>query len=56
MMVVIGVLSQMTGIFLPGNLPGDISIKKDNFSVHIPIVTSIFLSIILSVIFWLVTK
>lgn len=33
-----------------GRLPGDINIKKDNFSFHFPIVTSIIISIVLTVI------
>ncbi len=34
-------------------LPGDIYIEKENFSFYFPITTSIILSIILSVIFYL---
>ena len=36
-----------------GKLPGDISVKKDNFSVHFPIATSILLSIVLSLLFYI---
>lgn len=32
-----------------GKLPGDISIKKDNYSFHFPIVSSIIVSIVLTV-------
>ena len=35
-----------------GKLPGDISIKRDNFSFYFPIGTSIALSILLSLIFY----
>jgi len=34
-----------------GKLPGDILIKKDNFTFYFPIVTSIIISIILTVLF-----
>jgi len=34
-------------------LPGDITIKKENFTFYFPLATSIIISIILSVIFWL---
>ena len=34
-----------------GRLPGDISIKKDNFSFYFPITTSIIISIILTILF-----
>lgn len=37
-----------------GRLPGDISIKRDNFSFYFPIATSIVLSILLSLLFYLV--
>lgn len=35
-----------------GKLPGDISIKRDNFSFYFPIGTSIALSILLSLLFY----
>lgn len=37
-----------------GKLPGDISIKRDNVSFYFPIGTSIVLSIVLSLLFYLV--
>lgn len=36
-----------------GRLPGDIYIQKKNFSFYFPIATSILISVILSLIFWL---
>lgn len=39
-----------------GQLPGDISIKKENFSFYFPITTSIIVSIVLSLLFWLFQK
>ena len=36
-----------------GRLPGDLSIKKENFSFYFPITTSIIISIVLSVLFYL---
>ncbi|WP_026836306.1 DUF2905 family protein [Limisalsivibrio acetivorans] len=33
-----------------GRLPGDISIEKENFSFHFPVVTSIIISIVVTVI------
>jgi len=38
-----------------GKLPGDISMKRDNFQLYIPITTSIVLSLILSAILWLIS-
>lgn len=37
-----------------GKLPGDISIKRDNFSFYFPLGTSIVLSVLLSLLFYLV--
>lgn len=34
-----------------GRLPGDIHIERDNFSFHFPIVTSILVSLVLTVLF-----
>jgi hypothetical protein len=39
-----------------GRLPGDIRIKKENYSVYIPITTMILFSILLSLILWLIRK
>lgn len=39
-----------------GRLPGDIAIKKENFSFYFPITTSIIISIVLSLIFFLFSK
>jgi len=40
------------GIKIPlGRLPGDIIIKKENFTLYFPLVTSILISIILTLIF-----
>jgi len=37
-----------------GKLPGDIVIKRDNFTFYFPIVTSIVISIVLTALIWLV--
>ena len=54
MVVVVGIVfmlfSKITG--LP-KLPGDIYIKKDNFTFYFPWVTSLVVSIILSLLFYL---
>ncbi|MEW6066824.1 MAG: DUF2905 domain-containing protein [Nitrospirota bacterium] len=39
-----------------GRLPGDIIIHKKNLTFYFPIVTSILLSIILSFIFWIISR
>jgi len=45
------------GIKIPlGRLPGDIIIKKEDFSFYLPITTSIIISVLLTVIFSLIKK
>ena len=39
-----------------GRLPGDIYIKRDNFSFSFPLTTCIILSALISCIFWLFRK
>jgi hypothetical protein len=39
-----------------GKLPGDIRIEKENFSLYIPLATSILLSILLSVVLYLINR
>lgn len=36
-----------------GRLPGDVHIKKENWSFYFPIATSLLISVILSLILWL---
>lgn len=39
-----------------GHLPGDIHVKRDGVDFYFPVTTSIIISLILSVIFWLLKK
>ncbi len=61
-LIFIGILIIVTGVVLLfndklpfnlGKLPGDISYKKENFSFYFPITTSILISIVLSLMFYL---
>ena len=53
-LVVIGLLWQVGGRFLHlGRLPGDIVIEKENFRFYFPIVTSLLLSVVLSLVLYL---
>jgi Protein of unknown function (DUF2905) len=54
--VAVGILFSIfpkLGIF--GKLPGDISIEKENFRFYFPIATSIVISILLTLILWLIS-
>lgn len=48
---VLGVLLYLGGSLGLGRLPGDIYIKRGNFTFYFPIVTSILASIILTILF-----
>jgi len=52
-----GVLLMFSGK-LPwlGRLPGDIYVKKENFSLFFPITTCILISLIISLILWFIRK
>ncbi len=61
-LIVVGAVVLAIGLiltFLPslklGRLPGDIMIRKGNWRVYFPIVTSILLSLLLTLIFWLIS-
>lgn len=58
MIVLIGVILLFSDKlpFNLGKLPGDISYKKENFSFYFPITTSILISIVLSLLFYLFSK
>ena len=61
MLIVVGIIAIIIGILILlkipiGKLPGDIVIKRENFTFAFPIVTSIIASIILSFIIWIISK
>jgi len=39
-----------------GRLPGDIIIRRENFTLYFPLATSLLLSVILSLVFWLLGR
>ncbi|MEG1501737.1 MAG: DUF2905 domain-containing protein [Clostridiales bacterium] len=45
-----GLLIFCLGKFIPGHLPGDIFIKKGNFSFYFPIVSCLIASLVLSLV------
>ena len=63
--MIIGVITIIIGVLLTfsdklpfnlGRLPGDIMIKKEGFTFYFPITTSIIISIVLSLLFYLFGK
>jgi hypothetical protein len=63
MLLAMGVLLALVGVLFLlaarfpglriGRLPGDIAIEREHFKLYIPLGTSILLSVILSLLFWL---
>lgn len=51
--IIIGILFSIGSKFGLGRLPGDIVYHKGNFTFYFPVVTSILLSLILTLILWL---
>lgn len=49
--IMLGIITGIAGSLRIGKLPGDIVIKKENFTFYFPFATSILLSIFLSVLF-----
>lgn len=53
----IGALFTLSGRFpWLGRLPGDIYVKRENFTFYFPLATSIILSLLLSFILWFFRK
>jgi Protein of unknown function (DUF2905) len=62
-LIILGVVLIVAGLLWPwltklglGRLPGDIVIERDNFRAYIPITTSIVISVVLSLILWLLNR
>jgi hypothetical protein len=62
-LIILGLIILATGLLWPlltklgiGRLPGDIVIERDNYTIYFPLMTSILLSILLSVVLWAVNR
>ena len=62
-LIIIGVVLVRLGLLWPwlqksglGRLPGDIALERDNFRFYFPITTSIIVSIVITLLFWLFRK
>lgn len=63
LLIVLGVALLAAGVFWPwiarlglGRLPGDIVIQRPGFSLYFPVVSSILVSVVLTLLFWLFRK
>lgn len=60
-LIILGLVIAAIGVILTfagrlpwlGRLPGDIYVKKENFTFYFPLATSILISVIVSLILWL---
>lgn len=63
LLIVFGLVLIALGLLWPlfaklglGRLPGDIVIERENFRLYLPLGTSLLISVVLSVILWLVNR
>ena len=63
LLIVVGIIAVIVGVLMLlnikipfGKFPGDIVIKKENFTFAFPIVTCIIASIVLSFVTWIISK
>ena len=62
-LIVLGIVLVAAGLLWPlltriglGRLPGDIVIERENFRLYLPLMTSLLVSIVLSVVLWLINR
>jgi hypothetical protein len=62
-LIVLGLVILAIGLLWPylsqvglGRLPGDIVIKRENMTFYFPLMTCLLLSVLLSLVFWVVNR
>jgi hypothetical protein len=62
-LIILGVVLILAGVLWPwltklglGRLPGDIVIERDGFRFYFPLMTSILISLVLSLILWFLNR
>ena len=63
LLIVLGIVILLAGIAWPwimrigfGRLPGDINVERDGWSFHFPLMTSVIVSLVLTLLVWLFRK
>lgn len=63
LLVVLGTLCLLTGLLWPwlsrlplGRLPGDIRFERDGFGFFFPLTTSVLISLVISLVIWLLRR
>ena len=62
-LIAIGVLLVIVGLLWPwlrdlglGRLPGDVVIERENFRFYFPITTMLIVSVVITVVIWLIRR
>lgn len=62
-LIILGVVLIVVGVLWPllqkaglGRLPGDLVVERDNVRFYFPITTSILISVLLSLLLWLLNR
>jgi hypothetical protein len=62
-LIIFGLVLAAAGLLWPfiaklglGRLPGDVVIERENFTYYLPLGTSLLVSAVLSLIFWLISR
>ena len=62
-LIVVGAILLVAGLAWPlltrlglGRLPGDIAIERGNFRFYFPLLTSLVVSVVLTLLFWLLRR
>jgi hypothetical protein len=56
-LIIAGLLIHFGGRFFGlGRLPGDIVVRRSNFTFYFPLMTSVLLSVILTLVMWLFSR
>ena len=63
LLIILGIVLIAVGLAWPwlqrlglGRLPGDIVVSRENFTFYLPITTMIVVSVVLSLILWLINR
>ncbi len=62
-LITVGIVLIVAGLLWPvlqriglGRLPGDIVVERENFRFYFPIVTSLAISVLLTLVLWLINR
>jgi hypothetical protein len=63
LLIIFGLVLVAVGVLWPlitqlglGRLPGDIVIERGNFRIYVPLTTSLLVSVVLSLVLWLISR